>query len=72
MSHVDTKFNYEQGQKIMLYLINRFFCKNEVGAAGVEYALLIGIAALAIIAGTIGLSGFIEANFQTVTDAMTP
>jgi len=54
----------------MMYLINRFFCKNEIGAAGVEYALLIGIAALAILAGTVGLAGFIQADFQAVTTAL--
>jgi Flp pilus assembly pilin Flp len=54
---------------IMLYFINRFFSRNQVGAAGVEYALLIGLASLAIILGTVGLSGNIQAAFQTVTDA---
>ena len=54
----------------MLYFINRFFSRNQIGAAGVEYALLIGLASLAIIAGTIGLSTDIQAAFQTVTTAM--
>ena len=53
----------------MLNFINRLISKNETGAAGVEYALLIGLASLAIILGTVGLSGNIQAAFQTVTDA---
>jgi Flp pilus assembly pilin Flp len=54
---------------MMLYFIHRALCRNQVGAAGVEYALLIGLASLAIILGTVGLSGNIQAAFQTVTDA---
>ena len=69
MNRVCTKLKHRKG-KNMFYGIHRFFCKNEVGATGVEYALLIGLASLAIIAGTIGLSGHIQAAFQTIIDAM--
>ena len=52
-----------------MHFINRLLRKNQSGASVVEYTLLIGLAALAIIAGTIGLSGNIEAAFQTLMDA---
>ena len=55
----------------MSYLINCFFYRNEVGTASVEYALLIGLALLAIILGTVGLSDNIQTAFQIVTDAFS-
>ena len=52
----------------MLYFIHRLLSRNQVGASGVEYALLIGLATLAIVGGTIGLTGNIQAMYQAVTD----
>jgi Flp pilus assembly pilin Flp len=54
----------------MLHVIHRLFYKHDVGAAGVEYAIVIGLATLAILTGTVGLSGIVQANYQTVTDAV--
>ena len=59
-----------QKEHIMLSFIKRFFYKNQTGASGVEYALVVGLATLAIVAGTVGLSGVIESNYDTVTQAV--
>jgi Flp pilus assembly pilin Flp len=54
----------------MLHVLHRLFDKPDVGAAGVEYAIVIGLATLAIVAGTIGLSTVVESHYQTVTVAV--
>ena len=63
----------KKGQAMLLHLIRSFsyyVCKNDKGAAGVEYALLITLAALAIIGGTVGMAGKIQAAFQSVNNAL--
>jgi Flp pilus assembly pilin Flp len=67
MSHVYPNLADQKGT-IMLYFIHRFLSRNQVGASGVEYALLIGLATLAIILGTVGLTGNVQAMYQAVTD----
>ena len=58
---------------MLLHLIRSFsyyVCKNDKGAAGVEYALVITLATLAIVAGTVGMAPKIQAAFQSVNDGM--
>lgn len=44
----------------------------EEGAAAVEYGLLVGLIAVAIIVTVTLLGGQLNAMFTTVTDALTP
>ena len=47
--------------------INYFFIGKEKGATAVEYALIVGLIALAIIVALTALGGGIRTAFQTIT-----
>jgi pilus assembly protein Flp/PilA len=50
----------------MLEQIKKFF-KDDEGAAAIEYALLVGLIALAIVVGATALGGSIDAAFDSAS-----
>jgi pilus assembly protein Flp/PilA len=54
----------------MKKLLSRLW-KDEEGAAAAEYALILGLAALAIIAGATALGGAVNDKYQAGADAVT-
>lgn len=57
---------------IYYYLLNVGVIKDEEGQGMVEYALLIGLIAIAVIAVLILMGDQITAKFQQIVDALTP
>jgi pilus assembly protein Flp/PilA len=58
----------------MSFLIKWFVTsiKREKGASAIEYALLAGLIAVAIITVLIALGGRLQATFQAIVNALTP
>ena len=57
--------------KKLIEKITYFLFYNEKGATAVEYALIVALIAVAIIAAVMALGGGIKGTFQAITDKLT-
>jgi pilus assembly protein Flp/PilA len=61
----ETEHKFLKEKRINMELINRFFTEEE-GADAVEYALVIALIALAIVAGATAMGGAISNKLSTI------